>query len=468
MEEAAVRLRALLHISTLLQSTRELYAARGTPTAEVFRQHLLALISDVVAFDTGIVFLYENGQAPATALVAGVLESKVPVFREHEIVVPMLLRDQAAGAIDLARTEAFDEADFQLVTAISQIASFAIENAFHLEWLQTEVKRLEQDLSIESDLLGESVPIVELRRRIQRVAPSDTTVLILGESGTGKELVARAVHRNSLRALKPFVAISCAALPETLLESELFGHEKGAFTGAFAQKIGKLEMAKGGTVFLDEIGEVPLSMQAKLLRVLQQREVERVGGNRPIPLDFRLIAATNRNLEELVRQGGFRQDLFYRLNVVTLHTPSLRSRSEDILPMAQHFLMRFGEKCGRRVTGISPEARALLRAYPWPGNVRELENAIERVVVLGSGDMILAEDLPEAVSEAQQLSADVGTGMLQDAVNAAKRAVVQRAFDQANHNHEGAARLLGVHPNYLYRLMKNMNLQLGTRRSGRS
>jgi transcriptional regulator with PAS, ATPase and Fis domain len=199
-------------------------------------------------------------------------------------------------------------------------------------------------------------------------------------------------------------------------------------------------------------------MQAKLLRVLQQREVERVGGMRSIPLDFRLIAATNRSLEEAVRKGAFRQDLFYRLNVVTLHTPALRSRPEDILPLAQHFLARYGAKCGRKITGISPEARTLLRAYEWPGNVRELENAIERAVVLGSSDMMLAEDLPEVLSEAQ-LPPQVPCGLLHDAVNGAKRAVVQRAFEQANHDHEQAARLLGVHPNYLYRLIKNMALQ---------
>src|SRR5271165_4681156 len=282
MEETAAHIRSLLRISTLLQSTREMYAMRGTPTGGVFQQHLLALISDVVPADEGMLFLYEDGDDRHPALVDRVLEAKAPIFGDIELAVPLFLREKVAGVIYLKRAATFEEADFQMVTAISQIASLAIENAFNLEWLQSEVKRLEQDLNVESDLLGESVLMSELRRRIARVAPSDTTVLILGESGTGKELVARAVHRNSLRALKPFVAISCAALTETLLESELFGHEKGAFTGAVGQKIGKLEAAMGGTVFLDEIGEVPLPMQAKLLRVLQQREVERVGGMRAI------------------------------------------------------------------------------------------------------------------------------------------------------------------------------------------
>jgi transcriptional regulator with PAS, ATPase and Fis domain len=466
MEDAAARIRSLLGISTLLQSTREMYAMRGTPTAGVFQQHLLALISDLVPSDEGALFLYEDGAGAQPGLVTRVLESQAPVFHETELAVPLFLREKIAGVIYLKRAAAFEDADFQIVTAISQIASLAIENAFHLEWLQSEVQRLEQALNMESDLLGDSAPMVELRRRIARVAPSDTTVLILGESGTGKELVARAVHRNSLRAVKPFVAISCAALTETLLESELFGHEKGAFTGAAGQKIGKLEAAKGGTVFLDEVGEIPLPMQAKLLRVLQQREVERVGGLKPIPLDFRLIAATNRNLEDAVRKGTFRQDFFYRLNVVTLQTPALRSRSEDILPLAQHFVGRYGEKCGRRIAGISPEARTLLRSYEWPGNVRELENAIERAVVLGSSDMLLAEDLPETLSEAQ-VPAPTGCGLLHDAVNGAKRAVVQRAFEQAGNDHEEAARLLGVHPNYLYRLIKNMMLQPALKRASR-
>jgi two-component system response regulator HydG len=466
MEDSAVHIRSLLRISTLLQSTREMYAMRGTPTAGVFQQHLLALISDVVPADEGALFLYEDGGDRQPEMVARVLESKAPAFEETELAVPLFLREEVAGVIYLKRGGSFEDADFQMVTAISQIASLAIENAFHLEWLQREVKRLEKDLNIDSDLLGDSPPMTELRRRIGRVAPSDATVLILGESGTGKELVARAVHRNSLRALKPFVAISCAALTETLLESELFGHEKGAFTGALGQKMGKLEAARGGTVFLDEIGEVPMQIQAKLLRVLQQREVERVGGMKAIPLDFRLIAATNRNLEEAVRKGAFRQDFFYRLNVVTLQTPSLRSRCEDILPLAQHFVARYGEKCGRKIGGISPEARTLLRAYQWPGNVRELENAIERAVVLGSGDMLLAEDLPETLSEAPVPVAS-GCGLLQDAVNGAKRAVVQQAFEQANHDHEEAARLLGVHPNYLYRLIKNMMLQPALRRAPR-
>jgi transcriptional regulator with GAF, ATPase, and Fis domain len=248
-------------------------------------------------------------------------------------------------------------------------------------------------------MIGDSEPLRALQRSIVRTAQTASTVLILGETGTGKELVARAIHHSGPRARKPFVAVNCAALSETLLESELFGHEKGAFTGAFCQKKGRLEVAEGDTVFLDEVGEIPLQLQVKLLRVLQERQMERVGGTQPIKLDIRLIAATNRNLEDEVRSGRFRQDLYYRLNVVALRTPALRHRPGDIFSLAMHFAVKFGQQCGRRITGITPEAQAYLSHYDWPGNIRELENAIERAVVLGAGDMIQLEDLPESIRE---------------------------------------------------------------------
>ena len=234
-----------------------------------------------------------------------------------------MIRGQACGVIYLEGA-AFRETHLQLLVAISQLASMAMENAFQLEWLETENERLEAELHPDHHMIGDSAPLRELQRNIARAAQTNSTVLILGETGTGKELTARAIHQSSSRAGNPFVAMNCAALSETLLESELFGHEKGAFTGAVAQKKGRLEFASGGTVFLDEIGEMPLQLQVKLLRVLQERQVERVGGTQPVKLDIRLIAATNRNLEEEVRAGRFRQDLYYRLNVVTLKTPSLR------------------------------------------------------------------------------------------------------------------------------------------------
>jgi transcriptional regulator with PAS, ATPase and Fis domain len=456
MGEATDHVPAMLRISTLLQSARELYGARGTPTEHIFKEHLLALISDLVPHDRGAIYLIEDGDV-TPPIVYEAVALRRPLFAPGEMALLLFVRDEIAGAVYLSRAEPFREADFGLITAISQIASIAIENSFHLERLHSEVVQLKEALGIEDELRGSSRMMSDLRSRITRVAQSDATVLITGESGTGKELVARAVHSNSRRAAKPFVAINCAALAESLLESELFGHEKGAFTGALAQKKGKLEAAGGGTVFLDEIGEMPMPLQAKLLRVLQQREVERVGGLNTIQLDFRLVAATNRNIEECIRQGTFRQDLYYRLNVIALRTPALRERPEDIMPLAKHFAARYAEKCGRQVAGISPRAAGLLRSFDWPGNVRELENAIERAVVLGSSDMILPEDLPEALCE--PIASDASDGLLQDAVNAAKRAAVQRAYAQADHDHTEAARLLGVHPNYLYRLVRNLRLE---------
>jgi transcriptional regulator with PAS, ATPase and Fis domain len=338
------------------------------------------------------------------------------------------------------------------------MASLALENAYHVEWLHSEVRRLERKLD-DDEMAGESEKLKNLRRKIARLAPTNTTILIVGESGTGKELVARSLHRQSARAEKPFVAINCAALTESLLESELFGHEKGAFTGAVAQKQGRLERGQGGTVFLDEIGEMPVALQSKLLRVLQSREFERVGGTRSIALDIRLIAATNRNLEEAVQRGLFREDLFYRLNVVTLRMPALRERPEDILCLALHFAARMSEKCGRRIAGISPQARSMLRNHDWPGNVRELENAIEHAVALGASDTILAEDLPETLREKWAEASPDEAGMLQSVVNSAKRAAVTRAYEISKRDHNKAARMLGVHPNYLYRLIHNLNLQ---------
>jgi len=293
---------------------------------------------------------------------------------------------------------------------------------------------------------------------IARVAPRDITVLIFGESGTGKELVARAIHRTSSRANKPCVAINCAALAENLLESELFGHEKGAFTGAIAQKKGKLEIAEGGTVFLDEIGELAPLLQAKLLRVLQEREFERVGGTRTIKLDVRLITATNRDLEEEVKKGRFREDLFYRLNVVSLRMPALRDRREDIPLLASYFAAKFAQRSNRPVLGVSPHARTCLTNYDWPGNVRELENAIERAVVLGSSDTILPEDLPEAVLEKGESAGPTMTAF-HDALRESKKQLILNAFEQAQGSYTEAAKFLGLHPNYLHRLIRNLNMK---------
>ena len=253
------------------------------------------------------------------------------------------------------------------------------------------------------------------------------------------------------------MAVNCAALNESLLESELFGHEKGSFTGAFAQKKGRLEIADGGTVFLDEVGELTPPLQVKLLRVLQEREFERVGGTVTINVDLRVIAATNKNLEEAIETGQFREDLYYRLNVVSLEMPALRERREDIMLLANYFADKFGARSNRKLKGFTEEARARLTSHDWPGNVRELENAIERAVVLGTTDLILAEDLPEALLERDVNIVDATT--YHGALAQAKKQIILNAMEQSSGNFINAAKLLGVHPNYLQRLVGNLNLR---------
>jgi transcriptional regulator with GAF, ATPase, and Fis domain len=409
----------------------------------VTEEHLAVLSNDVPSDET-----YREAESLLTPNVSAVL------------AVPLEVQDKLLGALYLdtrSQGARFDSELLQLVTALGNVAALAIENAHHLERLGDENQRLQQELNIEHNMVGESQRMRDVYQFVSRVAARESTVLIQGESGTGKELVARAIHSNSGRANRPFVAINCAAIVDTLLESELFGHERGAFTGAVGQKKGKLEMAEGGTVFLDEVGELAPPLQAKLLRVLQEREFERVGGTRPIKLDIRLITATNRDLNDASRGGTFRQDLYYRLNVVSVELPPLRERAEDIPLLAAYFTSRYSEKVNRRVAGISPKARACLLRYHWPGNVRELENAIERAVVLGSTELILPEDLPDSILEEAASAGEPGTA-LHEGVREAKKKLIEQAIEQANGNYTEAAGLLGVHPNHLFRLIRTLNL----------
>ncbi len=390
------------------------------------------------------------------------IESLVAARARSVLCVPLIVLERKLGAIYLYSDEPganFNENHLQLATAIAAIAAVAIENARHFETLENENKRLLNEADLEHNIVGESPLLQRVFQLISKVAPTDSTVLISGESGTGKELAARAIHRNSKRAEKPFIAVNCAALAESLLESELFGHEKGAFTGALVQKKGRLEMADSGTIFLDEIGDLSPGLQTKLLRVLQEREFERVGGNHTIKIDVRVVAATNRNLDAAIAQGEFRQDLYFRLNVVELKMPPLRERVEDIPLLANYFARKYADKCNRRIAGISPEAKKLLMSYDWPGNVRELENAIERAVVLGTTDRILGDDLPEAVLDYDVASSGETTSNYHDSVVRTKKKMITDAIKQANGNYTAAARLLGLHPNYLHRLIRNLNLK---------
>jgi Nif-specific regulatory protein len=275
------------------------------------------------------------------------------------------------------------------------------------------------------------------------VAGSNTTVLIRGESGTGKELVAQAIHLHSPRAKKPFIKVNCAALPETLVESELFGYERGAFTGAVQRKKGRFELANGGTLFLDEIGELSPATQVKLLRVLQEREFERVGGTEPVPVDVRVIAATNRDLEKALADAGFREDLYYRLNVFPIFIPPLRSRKADVLPLADHFVEKYAREQGKNIRRISTPAIDLLSSYHWPGNVRELENTIERAVLLADEEVIHGYHLPPTLQTADATGTVVSTS-LDGAVGAFERSLIEDALKTALGNRSRAARLLGT------------------------
>ena len=390
------------------------------------------------ALDTGVAVLSEDTRAVSVPLrVSGTTTSVLCVI---------------GGSIG----RPLERDDLQLAAAMGMIGSLALERAMHVEWLQSETARLREDAGIEHSLVGESEAMEGVYRFIARVAPTGATVLLRGESGTGKELIANAIHANSARARGPLVAINCAALPEALLESELFGHERGAFTGAVSQQRGRLEFADRGTVFLDEIGELAPPLQAKLLRVLEDQIVERVGARRGIKIDVRVIAATNLDLEAALAKGTFRQDLFYRLNVVSLTVPPLRERRGDIPLLAAYFVRKHATRCKRVVRGISPAARTVLMHHDWPGNVRELSNALERAVVLGSSEVIMPEDLPEQLLEAGGQDEDARG--FHAKVAAGKRAIIREALQQHDGSVAAAARELDLQVTYLHRLIRNLKV----------
>jgi Nif-specific regulatory protein len=377
------------------------------------------------------------------------------------LCVPLTVFQRMIGCIYLDTTNGnnrLHEDHLQLMAAIAGISAVALDNARRTQWLEQENQRLAMEVRQEQSLVGEGEQMKEVHRFLAKVAPADSTVLIEGESGTGKELAARALHRLSGRSNKPFVAINCAAIPETLLESDLFGHERGSFTGALAQKKGRLEIADGGVVFLDEIGELAPALQVKLLRVLQEREFERVGGTHSIKINIRLIAATNRNLEELVRLGQFRQDLYYRLAVVKMAMPPLREHKEDVPMLTRHFVHKYAERSSAKVKPVSREAMAALMNYEWPGNVRELENAIERALVMGAPEMVMLEDLPESLLE-QAPAAETDEGKYHAQLKELKKQMILDAVVQTRGNYVEAAGILGMHPNYLHRLIRNLGLK---------
>ncbi|UCF71020.1 MAG: sigma-54-dependent Fis family transcriptional regulator [candidate division WOR-3 bacterium] len=323
------------------------------------------------------------------------------------------------------------------------------------EEIQLLRDQVEEKFKFDS-FIAESPKMQEIMSLISRVARSDSNILILGESGTGKDMVARLIHSASLRKKGRFIAISCAALPETLLESELFGYERGAFSGAEKRRIGKFELAHGGTIFLDEVGDIPISTQVKLLRVLQEFSFERLGGNVPIRVDVRLVTATNQDLKKKIAGGAFREDLYYRLNVITLTLPPLRERKEDIKPLADHFVEKFGKKCSREIKGISGIALDKLMRYEWPGNVRELENVMERAVVLCRGSYVDVGDLP---LETGPVLSDRGGGSLADV----ERNHIMAVLKQTDWNLSEAAGRLGIHRNTLRTKIREYRIERNTR-----
>jgi DNA-binding NtrC family response regulator len=329
-----------------------------------------------------------------------------------------------------------------------------IRRALDRRALEREVVFLRSELARRDDfdqIIGQSPEMRRLFQVIGQVARTTATVLITGESGTGKELIARFIHRQSPRRDRPFVPVNPAAVPETLIESELFGHERGAFTGAYQRKLGRFELAQGGTLFLDEIATLKLDLQVKLLRALQEREVERVGSTRSIRVDVRIIVATNTDLKKAVSRGTFREDLFYRLNVVPLTVPPLRERREDIPLLAEHFIRKYNREFRRRIAGLAPDALSALQTYPWPGNVRELENIVERFVALVEGPVIQLTDLPLdlAMAEHPRRAIEAEGLSLKEALEQFERRFVQHVLDRAGWNQTEAARLLGLHRNGL-------------------
>jgi two-component system, NtrC family, response regulator len=366
------------------------------------------------------------------------------------VVTGNLDRSNAVKAISLGAYDFFQK-PFE-----PDILKLMIERALHVQALEAENRKLSasQSHSALQGLLTCSEPMLKICRTVEKVAPANATVLLLGESGTGKEVLARGVHELSPRANKRFVAINCAAIPETLLESELFGYEKGAFTGAAKQTIGKIEYASEGTLFLDEIGDLPMPLQAKLLRFLQERVIERLGGRGEIPVDVRVVCATHRDLAGMIREGSFREDLYYRLSEITIKIPPLRDRPGDAVLLAQAFLERNARELGRSLKGFTADALAALEMHAWPGNVREMENLIKRAAIMSDGPMLSAEDLGLQLANAEPQPFN-----LRQVREEADRVAVSRALAQARGNVAQAAELLGVSRPTLYDLMAKIGMK---------
>jgi Nif-specific regulatory protein len=484
-------LNALLKISMTISSVR---------SSKALQQRLLELILEVIPAERGAIIQFGTIPGEATSLVGwnrqarseqevrvsqtiikqvsqegdavlsnDVLESssmgKAESLRLAKtrslLCVPLTLLDEIVGVIYLDTTDEsvkFDEEHLQLMMGIAGLAAVALENTLYLEWIENENQQLLEASQVTHQMIGNSTPMRKIYRMIGHFAPTDLLVLIHGESGTGKELAAHAIHLNSLRADGPFVAVNCAAFADTLFENEFFGHEREAYSGAATRRKGLLEAADGGTMFLDEIGDLTSGAQAKLLRVIEAQEFRRVGGTEVVHVDIRVVAATNRNLKEAVMNNTFRADLYHRLNGISFEMPPLRERGDDILSLTSYFIQKYNQKYKRGIANISREARAQLMAHSWAGNVRELKNTIERAVVMSGGDLLTTEFLPATLPLELGLG-DEPSSNIHEAVKEAQKRVIINGFKQAKCNYTETANIIGVHPTHLHRLIRNLNLK---------
>ena len=432
------------------------YRVRGVASGEELLKQIAQTVPDLVILDVWLPGM--DGLQALTDLKRLHPELPVIMISGHG-TVETAVKATRLGAYD------FIEKPLSLEKTV-----LAVRNALDRQRLELENRALRQTLEKRYEIVGESPAIQGLRVQIQSAAPSHGRVLIRGESGTGKELIARAVHRQSLRADRPFVEVNCAAIPEELIESELFGHEKGAFTGATTKRRGKFDLADGGTIFLDEVGDMSLKTQAKVLRVLEEQTFERVGGSETLTVDVRVIAASNKSLEEEIRKGTFREDLFYRLNVIPFEIPPLRERKEDIPLLAVHFLRLFSQEYGKREKALSPEAMDLLLQHLWPGNVRELRNVIERMVIMVPQDTVRDFDVapslrarPAAVPEAPAEPGPEWDGTLREARERFEREYILRRLGETHWNITRTAERLGIERSNLHRKMKAFRIEVPRR-----
>jgi Nif-specific regulatory protein len=379
------------------------------------------------------------------------------------LAVPMRSKGVCIGVIELINKKSeryFSQDDLEWLEIFANQAAIAIQNARSFEQAREEIESLQDQIQIDKGyhtMIAKSPLIMEKIDIIDRIAKTDSSALILGESGVGKEIFAEQIHLRSPRAKAPFIRVNCAALPEGLLESELFGHVKGAFTGAIQARRGRFELANGGTIFLDEIGDLPLQLQAKLLRVIQQKTFEKIGSEISITVNVRILAATNKDIEALVEKGEFRRDLYYRLNVLPIYIPPLRQRQEDIPALADFFLKKFIRETKKQFEGFSNEAMEAMLSYSWPGNIRELENCVERACVIGKNSLIRKEDL--FLNTGGEEGADEGDRSLKTAINAFKSHFIQKVLEENHWNQTETARALGIQRTYLSRLIKELDIR---------